>query len=205
MTPWEIHYFFFAFMFIFQGILPVVGFLILVSKFKIEKEFLTIIKLIIPMVGLIYFMLGQRASLPYPCNVLVLFYSFIMSLFLHFFQIRNPEKPTKVLGIFLMVSHLFSQYWEIPVFIAGHLNILGAKYLGSIDQLYLILVFYLAIKYANISIDGHVFLDLLTPLFFSTITLFLIPIGTPQMPIGYIVRSISCFFLGKVFIERSVL
>ena len=205
MTPYETFHFFFAFIFIFQGILPVVGFLILVSKFKIEKEFLTIIKFIIPLVGLIYFMLGQRASPPYPCNDLVLFYSMVIPLFLHFFQIRNPEKPTKVQGIVLIVSHLFSQYWEIPVFIAGHLNILGAKYLGSIDQLYLILVFYLAIKYANISIDGHVLLDLLTPLFFSTIALFLIPIGEQQMPIGYFVRGISCLFLGKVFIERSVL
>ncbi|GAH27242.1 unnamed protein product, partial [marine sediment metagenome] len=53
--------------------------------------------------------------------------------------------------------------------------------------------------------DGHVFLDLVTPLFFSTIALFLIPIGNPQMPLGYVVRGISCLFLGKVFIERSVL
>lgn len=205
MTPWEIHYFFFAVMFIVQGSLPVLGLIIILLKVKVETWFLTFIKIVLPIAGISYFVLGRRVTPGYPCNSLILFYSLILSLFLYFLQRRNPDKPTKVLGVFLMVSHLFSQYWEIPSFIAGHLNILGAKYLGSIDQLYLILVFYLAIKYANISIDGHVLLDLLTPLLFSTIALFLIPIGTPGMPLGYFVRGVSCLFLSKVFIERSVL
>lgn len=205
MSPYRFHYFLWALIFIVQNLLPVIGLLVLVLKVKVGKEFLTFIKYIIPIVGMIYFILGQRVEPAYPCHDIYLFYSLVIPLFLHFFQIRNPDKKTEVLGVFLMVSHLFSQYWEIPVFIAGHLNILGAKYLGSIDQIYLILVFYLAIKYANISIDGHVFLDLLIPIIFSALALYLVPIGNPQMPLGYFVRGTSCFFLGKVFIERSVL
>jgi len=205
MTTLEFRNFLWALIFIVQNLLPVIGLLVIILKVKVGKGFLTFLKIMIPIVGIIYFVMGRRPSAGYPCNDIYLFYSLVIPLFLHFFQMRNPDNITKVLGIFLMVSHLFSQYWEIPVFIAGHLNILGAKYLGSIDQLYLILVFYLAIKYANISMDGHVFLDLVTPLFFSTIALFLIPIGSPQMPVGYFVRGISCLFLSKVFIERSVL
>lgn len=205
MSPLEFHKFLWALIFIVQNLLPVIGLLVIILKVKVGKGFLTFLKFMIPIVGIIYFIMGRRSSPGYPCNDIYLFYSLVIPLFLHFFQMRNPDKMTKVLGIFLMVSHLFSQYWEIPVFVAGHLNILGAKYLGSIDQLYLILVFYLAIKYSNISIDGYVLLDLLTPMFFSVIALFLAPIGNPQMPLGYFVRGISCLFLSKVFIERSVL
>lgn len=191
-------------MFIFQGFLPVLGLLIFVFEVKVEKRFLTLIKILIPIAGTSYFLLGE-VTRSYPCHNLILFYSLAMTVFLHFLQLKNPDKTTKVLGVFLMVSHLFSQYWEIPVFIAGHLNILGAKYLGSIDQIYLILVFYLALKYANISVDNKTILYLSIPLIFSAIALHILPIGNPQMPLGYIVRGVSCFCLGKVFIDRSTL
>lgn len=192
-------------MFIFQGVLPILGLIIIILKVKFETWLLTFIKIIVPISGIFYFVLGQRATPQYPCHNLILFYSLVMSIFLHFLQIKNPDKTTKVLGIFLMVSHLFSQYWEIPVFIAGHLNILGAKYLGSIDQLYLILIFYLTSYFTNISVDRETIMYLSIPLVFSAIALHVLPIGKPQMPLGYIVRSVSCFCLGKVFIDRSVL
>lgn len=163
------------------------------------------IKLFVPIIGILYFILGQIARPPYPCHDLVLFYSLVMPIFIHFSQLKNPDKVTKVLGISLMVSHLFSQYWEIPIFIAGHLNILGAKYLGSIDQMYLILVFYLTLKFANTSIDNKTIIYLSIPLLFSSIALHILPLGEPQMPLGYIVRGVSCYCLGKVFIDRSTL
>lgn len=205
MTPYEIRVFFWNLIFIVQNLLPVVGLLIIVLEVKIRKEFLNFIKIIVPVSGIFYFLVGQTGIPIFPCHNLYLFYSLIIPLFLHFLQFRNPDNPTNVLGVFLMVSHLFSQYWEIPVFIAGHLNVLGAEYLGSIDQIYLILVLYLAIKYANISIDKETILYLSVPLIFSAIALYILPIGKPQMPLGYLVRGLSCFCLGKVFVDRSIL
>lgn len=205
MTPYEIQSFLWTFMFIFQGLLPIFGILIFIYQIKPGKTLLNMITFFVPIIGILYFILGQIVRPLYPCHDLVLFYSLVMPLFLHFSQLKNPDKMAKVLGIFLMVSYLFSQYWEIPVFIAGHLNILGAKYLGSIDQMYLILVFYLTLKFANTSIDNKTIMYLSIPLLFSSIALHILPLGEPQMPLGYIVRGVSCFCLGKVFIDRSTL
>ena len=194
-----------------QGILPVLGLFIILFEVNVKKWFLTIIKIVLPTIGIVYCALEQISNPAYPVYWQFLVYSIAISVFLHFLQARNPDNNTKVLGLTLIVAHLFSQYWEIPIFIAGHLGVLGAVYTSSFDQLYLILVFYLAIKYANIMVNRKTITYLLIPIIYSAIAVYVLP-GKIQTPFGYVnvmpgytARCVSCFFLGKAFVDRSVL
>jgi len=156
--------------------------------------------------GITYYILGQILNPPFPDSPQVLLYSLTISLFLHFLDKKNPDKTTRVLGIVLIVTHLFSQFWEIPMFIMGHLEIMGYVYLGSIDQLYLILVFYLALRFCNISIAKKDLIILLTPIIFTTIAfIFDSVIYTSVPPLWFFSRCLSCFCLGKFILDRSAL
>lgn len=134
----------------------------------------------------------------------VMLYSIAISLFIHLFQDRNPDKGSKVIGISLIVSHLLSQWWEIPLFIIAHLGLLGYEYFSSIDQLYLITVFYMALIFTNISIAKRDLLLLLTPLVFTSLAFYFKPVIIDYVtPLWLFARILSCFCLGKFFIERS--
>ena len=137
----EAHIIFQTIIFIVQGLSPVVGMSIILLNISIKKWYLTFIKTVLATIGITYFILGFTSKHMFPDYWQVLLYSITISLFTHFLQRKNPDKNTNVLGIVLIVTHLFSQFWEIPMFIMGHLEIMGYVYLGSIDQLYLILVF----------------------------------------------------------------
>jgi len=159
----------------------------------------------LPTIGIAYCILGQISNPAYPDYWQFLLYSTAISVFLHFLQARNPDNNTKVLGLVLIVSHLFSQYWEIPIFIMAHLGLLYG-YLGSIDQLYLILVFYLALRFSNISIAKRDLITLSIPLVFTTLAFYFYPVIISYVsPLWFFARLLSCFCLGKFFIERSVL
>lgn len=187
-----------------QGLSPVAGLLIILFEVKIKKWFLNFIKTILPIFGISYCILGQTTNPPFPDYWQILLYSLSMSVFLHLLQNRNPDKNAKVLGITLIVSHLFSQYWEIPIFIIVHLGILGYGYLGSIDQLYLVLIFYLALRFSNISIAKRDLVTLSIPLVFTTLAFYFYPVIISYVsPLWFFARFLSCFCLGKFFIERS--
>ena len=160
----------------------------------------------LPTMGIAYCILGQISNPAFPDYWQIFLYSIAVSLFLHFLQRKYPDKNAKVLGVVLIVNHLFSQYWEVPIFIMVHIGMLGIGYLGSIDQLYLILVFYIALRFSNISIAKGDLIILLTPLVFTTITYLLDPVIYSYVPPQwFIVRCVNCFCLGKFFLERSEL
>jgi len=195
----------FQFAIIAQGLSPVLGLFIILFEFNIKKWILTFIKTVLPTIGIAYCILGQISNPAYPDYWQFLLYSTAISVFLHFLQARNPDNNTKVLGLVLIVSHLFSQYWEIPIFIMAHLGLLYG-YLGSIDQLYLILVFYLALRFSNISIAKRDLITLSIPLVFTTLAFYFYPVIISYVsPLWFFARLLSCFCLGKFFIERSVL
>jgi len=194
--------------FMAQGLSPVIGLSIILLEIPIKKWFINFIKTVLSMTGIAYFILGQISSPPFPDPWQLLLYSLTVSIFLHFLDIRNPDKTTKVLGVVLIVAHLFSQWWEIPMFIIVHLGLFGYGYgyLGSIDQLYLILVFYLALRLSNISIAKKDLMLLSAPIIFSTLAFCLNPIMISYVtPTWFFARCLSCFCLGKFFLERSVL
>ena len=160
----------------------------------------------LPIMGIAYCILGQIFSPAFPDYWQIFLYSLAVSFFLHFLQRKYPDKNAKVLGVVLIINHLFSQYWEVPIFIMVHIGMLGIGYLGSIDQLYLILVFYIALRFSNIYISKRDLIILLTPLVFTTITYILDPVIYSYVPPQwFIVRCINCFCLGKFFLERSEL
>ena len=188
-----------------QGLSPVAGLLIILSEIKVKKRLITFTKTILSIFSISYCILGQITNPPFPDYWQILLYSLSMSVFLHLLQNRNPDKNAKVLGITLIVSHLFSQYWEIPIFIMAHLGLLYG-YLGSIDQLYLILVFYRALRFSNISIAKRDLITLSIPLVFTTLAFYFYPVIISYVsPLWFFARLLSCFCLGKFFIERSVL
>jgi len=189
-----------------QGFSPVIGLSIILLEIPIKKWYLTFIKTVLPSLGIAYCISGQISHYAFPDYWQIFLYSIVISLFLHFLQRKYPDKNAKVLGVVFIVNHLFSQYWEIPFFIMVHIGILGIGYLGSIDQLYLILVFYLALKFSNISIAKGDLIILLTPLVFTTISYLLDPVIYSYVPPQwFIVRCVNCFCLGKFFLERSEL
>jgi len=197
----------YPFVIIAQGIFPVLGLFIILFEVNVKKRFMTVIKIVFPTIGIVYCVLEQLSNPAYSVYWQFPLYGIAISVFLHFLQARNPDNNTKVLGLTLIVAHLFSQYWEIPIFIMVHLGFLDG-YLGSIDQLYLILVFYLALRFSNISIAKRDLMILSTPLIFTTLAYYLAlnfnPVVMSYVPyLWFYARFISCFCLGKFFIERS--
>jgi len=190
-----------------QGFSPVIGLSLILLEIPIKKWYLTFIKIALPTLGIVYCILGQIISnSAFPDYWQILLYSIAVSLFLHLLERKNPDKTTKVLGIVLIVTHLFSQYWEIPLFIIVHLGLLGYGYLGSVDQLYLVLVFYLALRFSNISIAKKDLIILSIPLIFSTLAFYFYPIIISYVsPLWFLARLISCICLGVFFLEESVL
>jgi len=182
------------------------GVLIILLEVPIRKEYLTFIKVGLPILGITYFVLGLISSSIFLDNIQFIIYSLAISIFLHALQNRNPEINTKVLGLTLMMTNLFSQYWEAPLFAYAHLGLPGFKYLGSMDQIYLLLVFYLTLKFANISMDIGTVLYLSIPLIATILVFMYRPVIIYYVdPLWFTVRCISCFCLGKVFIERGTL
>jgi len=193
-------------MFMLHGLLPVAGLLIILFEVNVKEWYLNFIKTVLPFAGIAYCILGQISNPPFPDYWQFLLYSFTISILLHFLQKKNPYKNTKVLGIVLIITHLFSQYWEIPLFIIVHLGLLGYGYLGSVDQLYLILVFYLALRFSNISIAKKDLITLSIPLISTSLAFYFYPVVISYVsPLWFLVRLISCFCLGKFFVERSIL
>ena len=189
-----------------QDLSPVAGLLVINLEVNVKKWFLTFIKTVLPIIGISYCILGQISNPAYPDYWQFLLYSIAISVFIHFLQVRNPDKPTKVLGISLIVASLFSQYWEVPLFIFAHLGFPFFEYLGSIDQAYFLLVFWLALKFMNISIAKKDLRILSAPLILTIIAFYSNPIVfTYVTPLWFLVRCFSCLCLGKFFIERGVL
>lgn len=200
--------FFQTIMLIVQGLSPIAGLLIILIEVRVKEWYLNFIKVVLPALGIAYCILGLISNPTFPDYWQVLLYGLTVSLFLHLLQRKNPDKNAKVLGIVLIVTHLFSQYWEIPMFIIVHLGLFGYGYgyLGSIDQLYLILVFYLALRFSNISIAKKDLILLSAPIMFSTLAFFFYPVMISYVStLWFLVRCFSCFCLGKFFVERSVL
>ena len=144
---------FWTIIFIVGGLSPVLGLSLFILDVDIKKRLLTFIKLTFYTMGITYFLLGQLNSSLFIDNEQILLYSIAISLFLHFLQIKNPDKNKEVLGLTLIVTYVFFQYWEVPLFIMAHLGIPPFTYHGSIDQAYLILVFYIALRFTNKVID----------------------------------------------------
>lgn len=189
-----------------QGLSPVVGIAIILMGIPIKKQVLKLIKISLALFGAIYFIVGYMNYLAVPDYWQVMLYSITISLFIHLLQGRNPDKGSKVLGVSLIVSHLFSQWWEIPLFIIVHLGLLGYGYFGSMDQLYLILVFYMALRFTNISIAKSDLILLLIPLVFTSLAFYFRPVIIYYVnPLWFFARALSCFCLGRFFIERSEL
>ena len=196
----------YQFAIIAQGISPVLGLLVINLEVNVKKWFLTFIKTVLPITGISYCILGQISNPAYSDYWQFLLYSIVISIFIHFLQVRNPDKPTKVLGLVLIVAPLFSQYWEIPLFMLAHLGVSCFEYLGSIDQAYFLLVFWLALKFMNISIAKRDLIILSAPLILTTITFYSNPVVFNYVtPLWFLVRCFSCLCLGKFFIERGVL
>lgn len=206
MTPHELQIFIWTCIFLLLGFLPVLGLILLVSDIKVEKWFLKIIKYVLLIMGITYFILGLINKSIFPDNEQIILYSITISLFLHFLEIKNPSKATEVLGIVFIVTHLFSQYWEIPLFIMAHLGSSAFGYHGSIDQLYLLLVFYLALRFTDKTIDKRAIVILTIPLLSTTLAFISKPVAMQYVtPLWFLVRCLSCFCLGKFFLERRVL
>lgn len=197
--------FFITLIFIVEGLSPVLGLSLIVLEINLKKWVLKVIKIALPLMGIIYFLLGLNRLL-YADKVQIFLYSISISMFLHFLQKRNPDKNAKVLGIVLIVTHIFVQYWEIPHFIMAHLGSTVFSYHGSIDQIYLILVFYLGLKFTQRKIDKWDILLLSTPLIFTTAVFISNPISfTYVTPTYFLVRCTSCFCVGKFFLRRGLL
>lgn len=205
MINFDFKPFFITLIFIVEGLSPVLGLSLIVLEINLKKRVLKVIKIALPLMGIIYFLLGLNRLL-YVDKVQILLYSISISMFLHFLQKRNPDKNAKVLGIVLIVTHIFVQYWEIPHFIMAHLGSTVFGYHGSIDQIYLILVFYLGIQFTQKRIDTGDILLLSIPLIFTTAVFISNPVSfTYVTPLYFLVRCTSCFCIGKFFLRRRIL
>lgn len=206
MIDYETYSVFWTLLNIVQGFSPVVGMSILLLEIRSNAWFLKFVKTSLFIAGIGYFIVGKMASPKFPVTEQVFLYCITVSVFIHFLMIKNPDKTDKVLGVTLIVANLFSQYWEIPLFILAHLGVSCFEYLGSIDQAYLLLIFCLAIKFTNISISKKDIMILSAPLIFTTLAFYSNPIVFIYMtPLWYLVRCFSCLCLGKFFIQRGVL
>ena len=205
MTNFDFKPFFIMLIFIVEGLSPVLGLSLIVLQTNLKKWVLKLIKIALPLMGITYFLLGLNKLL-YVDKVQILLYSVTISLFLHFLQKRNPDKNAKVLGIVLIVTHIFVQYWEIPHFVMAHLGSAVFGYHGSIDQVYLILVFYLGLRFTQKTIDKGDILLLSIPLIFTTAVFISNPTSfTYVTPTYFLVRCTSCFCVGKFFLKRRLL
>jgi len=197
---------FWAIIFIVGGLSPVFGLSLFVIELDLKKQFLTFIKYALSIMGITYYILGNINSSLFINNEQILIYSIVIPLFLHFLQLKNPDKNKEVLGLTLILTHIFSQYWEVPLFIMAHFKIPPFTYHGSIDQAYLILVFYTALKFTKKAIDKIDIVLLLIPLLATTIAFIWEPVAMTYVdPLYFIVRCLSCFCLGKFFIRRRLL
>ena len=206
MNPFEFKPILWTIIFLVEGLSPVVGLIIIAFEVDVKKWLLTFIKNMLTIIGTTYMLLGIMNSNLFPDKEQLILYSVSICLFLHYLQIKNPDKTAKVLGIVLIVTHLFNQYWEIPLFILAHLGIPPFEYHGSIDQIYLLLVFYVALRFANIKIAKKDIVLLSIPLLTTTLAFVSNPVAFQYVtPLWFLVRCLSCFCLGKFFVERSSL
>jgi len=206
MSTHESQSLFLTIIFLVEGFSPVLGLYIIAFGVDVKNWVLTIIKTSLPIMGIVYFTLGIIRSPTYSVNEQFLLYSITISIFLHFLQIKNPDKPANVLGITLIVTHLFSQFWEFPLFIMAHLGVPPFTYHGSIDQIYFLLVFYLGLRFTDKIIEKRDIIILAIPLIATTLTFISNPVAFQHMtPIWFLVRCLSCLCLGKFFLDRRVL
>ena len=205
MIPPDFDFVFWTIIFIVGGLSPVLGLSLFVTEFNIKKRYLTFIKRSLPTMGITYFILGLINNSLFKDNEQILIYSIAISLLLHFLQSKNPGKDKEALAQTLIVTYIFFQYWEVPLFIMAHLNIPPFTYHGSIDQAYLILVSFISLKFTEKTIDKIDLALLSIPLLATTIAFIWEPVAMSYVdPLYFIVRSLSCFCLGKFFIRRRL-
>ena len=204
MTNYDFKSIFIMLIFLVEGLSPVLGLSLIALELNIKKWILKSIKITLPLMGIAYFILGLNQLL-HADKVQILLYSVAISLFLHYLQKRNPDKNAQVLGIVLIVTHIFTQYWEIPLFILAHLGHPAFGYHGSIDQVYLLLVFYLGLRFTKKTIEMKDLILLLIPLIVTTLVFYSNPIAfTYVTPAYFLVRCISCICIGKFFLDRRL-
>lgn len=109
----------------------------------------------------------------------------------------------KLLGLSFLLTHVSTEYWEIPVFVYGHLGLFGKHYAGSINQVYLIASFCLLIYFSKFIFNKKSIAILIAPVLTSFIVITLYPEVTYTGSIWLIARFVTYVCLGLAFLRWS--
>lgn len=172
------------------GMLPVMA--IFVSGVKMQGwRYLIVVESFMGGILVFYSIYGQTDM------YLIRFYGIISMIFLFLITIRiGPNNFNRALSITMLFSFVLTEYWEIPVFMAGFLGVLDMKYSTWINQLYLLLALVLLFYEAGLKINPITSLYFLVPLSLSAIVFIGFPLPINAGGLWYISRIITSVFLG---------
>lgn len=176
------------------GMLPVMA--ILVSRIKMNGwEWLLGTELL--MVGALglYILFGQVDQ------QLIIFYGCFAMAFLFLITMRlGHHQFNRALSTTMLLSYVLTEYWEIPIFMAGYLGVLGKEYLTWTNQLYLLVAIVLLFRVTRIELTSTVLLYFLIPVSLSALILLNFPQPLHAGGFWYVSRALTFVFLGSIIL-----
>ena len=190
MTAFKAPFLLWAIQLIAVGLLPAMA--LLVSGVKMQGwKYLIVLECFMGGVLVFYSIYGQIDM------YLIRFYGIISMIFLFLMTIRlGPNNFNRALSITMLFSFVLTEYWEIPVFMAGFLGLLDMEYSTWINQLYLLLALVLLFYEAGLKINPITVLYFLIPLSLSAIIIVNFPLPIYAGGFWYMSRFITFVFLG---------
>lgn len=156
------------------GMLPAFGLCLQYIKLKGRKWFVTVTILVILLIFIFYVFAPYNPPTNnptiayYPPKILYVSYGlFFETVLIAFVWKYGFSDFGKLLGLSLLLTHVVTEYWEIPIFVFGHLGLFGKYYAGSINQIYLIVSFVLLTYFSKFSFNKKSVLTLLIPIIVS--------------------------------------
>lgn len=151
--------------------------------------------------GILFFFLnGFRLEPLYPPRILYVTYGSFIMLFLYLMVRKHGYKHyEKILGITFILGYVLNEWWEIPVFIAGHIGYLGKEYCGSATQLFLIFAFLTLLRVSHLEITRQNIILMVLPVIASFFIILHFPTVDYSGTVWLVNRFMSYAALGTVF------
>jgi len=185
------------------GMFPVLGLLLQYIPLNGRKWYYTFAISFTAVISL-FFCVAPYTEAKYPVKYLYLIYgAYFLVVLTCFVKKHGYSYFNKLLGITFILAYVTSEWWEIPVFVCGHLGWLGKTYEGSINQIYLILAFYLLIKYSKFSFNARALTLMAISLVIASLIQVLFPLYEFSSSYWMIARVAAYICLGAAFLKYS--
>ena len=182
------------------GMFPIVG--LVLQYIKLEgKSWLYAF-----LVGVATCVVGFHLAAPwytdYPVKVLYLTYGAFMLVAATLLSKKTEFLQVNwALGITLLLTFIVSEWWEWGTFIYGHLGLFGKEYFGSIEQIYVIVIFFVLVMYSRVQWSRFKITLLLIPIVVSLLVIAAYPSEIYSKNVWFIPRIVTYLCLGYVFVH----